>query len=39
METRAVAKFVRVPPRKARWVIDLIRGREVSAALAAVRFT
>ena len=39
MEVRAVARFVRVPPRKARWVIDLIRGREVTAALAAVRFT
>ncbi|MDZ4339691.1 MAG: 50S ribosomal protein L22 [candidate division NC10 bacterium] len=39
METRAVLKFGRVPPRKARLVIDLIRGRDVRQALAIIRFT
>lgn len=39
METRAVLKFVRVPPRKARLVIDLIRGRDVEQALTIIRFT
>jgi large subunit ribosomal protein L22 len=39
MESRAIAKFVRVPSRKARLVVDLIRGRDVGEALAIVRFT
>lgn len=39
MEARAILKFVRVPPRKARLVIDLIRGRDVQEALAIIRFT
>jgi large subunit ribosomal protein L22 len=34
MIARASAKYVRVPPRKAREVIDLIRGEDVSRALA-----
>lgn len=38
MEARAVARFVRVPPRKARLVVDMIRGKDVTTALAAVRF-
>ena len=29
MEARATAKTVRITPRKARLVIDLIRGRDV----------
>ncbi len=33
METRAVAKYVRVSPRKARLVVDLIRGRKAEEAL------
>ncbi len=33
MKIRAHARFVRVPPRKAREVIDLIRGEDVSRAL------
>jgi large subunit ribosomal protein L22 len=37
-EVRAVAKHVRVPPRKARLVIDLIRGRNADEALENVRF-
>lgn len=32
MEARAVAKKVRIAPRKARLVIDLIRGKHVSEA-------
>ena len=36
MIAKATAKFIRVPPRKAREVIDLIRGKDVSRALAAV---
>lgn len=39
METRAIARFVRVPPRKARLVVDLIRGRDVEQALVMIRFT
>jgi large subunit ribosomal protein L22 len=33
MEARAVARFVRVSPRKARLVIDAIRGKDVNNAL------
>lgn len=39
MEARAILRFVRVPPRKARLVIDLIRDRDVEEALAIMRFT
>lgn len=34
MEARAVARFVRVSPFKARRVIDLIRGKQVTQAQA-----
>lgn len=37
-EARAVARFVRVPPRKARAVVDLVRGRSVQEALRVLRF-
>jgi large subunit ribosomal protein L22 len=36
-EVRAVARFVRVPARKARLVVDLIRGRDVNSALIQVQ--
>jgi large subunit ribosomal protein L22 len=39
MEARAVARYVRVSPRKARLVVDLIRGKSVEDASATLRFT
>lgn len=39
MEAKAVARYVRIAPRKARLVIDLIRGKSVEEALAILRFT
>ena len=39
MEARAVARYVRVSPRKARLVVDLIRGKSVEEAAAILRFT
>jgi large subunit ribosomal protein L22 len=39
MEARAVARYVRVSPRKARLVVDLIRGKSVPEARAVLRFT
>ncbi len=38
-EAKAVARFVRVPARKARLMADLIRGRDVSSALVQVQLT
>ncbi|MDQ7793418.1 MAG: 50S ribosomal protein L22 [bacterium] len=39
MEGRAVARYLRIAPRKARVVINLIRGKPVDQALAILRFT
>src|SRR5262245_1799071 len=39
VEARATAKYVRMSPRKARTVIDLIRGKPVEEALRVLRFT
>ncbi|EIT84052.1 50S ribosomal protein L22 [Fictibacillus enclensis] len=39
MQAKAVAKQVRIAPRKARIVIDLIRGKQVGEALAILRLT
>lgn len=39
MEAKAVAKYMRISPRKARLVIDLIRGKKVDEAEAILRFT
>ena len=39
MQARAVAKYVRSSPRKARLVLDLIRGREAGDAMNLLRFT
>lgn len=38
-EAKAVLRYVRIAPRKARVVVDLIRGQQVPAALAVLRFT
>jgi len=38
-EARAIAKYIRISPRKARQVIDLIRGKKVGEALAILKFT
>jgi len=39
MEARATARYVRVSPRKARIVIDLVRGKSVTDAEAILKFT
>ena len=38
-EARAIAKHVRISPRKARAVIDLVRGKELKEAEAILKFT
>jgi len=38
-EARAVAKFIRISPRKIRQVIDLIRGKDVKEAMAILKYT
>jgi large subunit ribosomal protein L22 len=39
MEAKAVAKYIRISPRKARQVMDLIRGKDVREARAILKFT
>lgn len=39
MEARAIARYVRISPRKVRLVLNLIRGKRVDEALAILRFT
>ncbi len=39
MEARAIARHVRMSPRKARLVIDLIRGKSVNEAYALLQFS
>lgn len=39
MEAKAVAKYIRISPRKVRKVVDLIRGKKVGEALAILKFT
>jgi len=38
METKAVAKFVRISPRKIRLVMDQVRGKQVGEALNMLSF-
>jgi large subunit ribosomal protein L22 len=38
METQANARFIRIAPRKARYVADLIRGKKVEDALDILTF-
>lgn len=39
MEARAIARFVRIAPRKAQQVVDVVRGKQVDEALAILKFT
>lgn len=39
MEAKAVARNIRIAPRKVRLVVDLIRGKEVGEALAILKHT
>ena len=39
MEAKAIAKTVRIAPRKARLVADLVRGKNVSNALVILEYT
>lgn len=39
MQAKAVAKYVRIAPRKVSLVLDLIRGKEVGEAIAILRYT
>ena len=39
MEAKAVAKYVRIAPRKVRVVMNLIRGKNVVDAFAILKFT
>jgi len=38
-EAKAILRYVRVPPRKARAVVDLIRGQQVPQALSVLKYT
>jgi len=38
MEVRAVAKDTGIPPRKARLLIDMVRGKTVDSALTELKF-
>lgn len=38
-KAKAVAKYILISPRKARQVIDLIRGKGVNEAMAILKFT
>ena len=38
MESKAILRFARITPRKARRVIDLIRGKRAGDALLSLRF-
>lgn len=39
MDVKASAKTLRIPPRKARLVLDVIRGKNVKEAAAILKFT
>lgn len=39
MESKAVAKYIRISPSKVRQVIDLIRGKKVNEATAILKLT
>ncbi|MGV8145265.1 MAG: 50S ribosomal protein L22 [Alkaliphilus sp.] len=39
MEAKAIARYIRIAPRKAQLVVDLVRGKKVDEALAILKFT
>ena len=39
MEAKAVAKYIRMSPRKVRQVVNLVRGKDVDEALTILKFT
>ena len=39
MEAKATAKYVRVSPRKARLVVDQVRGKDIARAREILRFS
>jgi large subunit ribosomal protein L22 len=39
MEAKASLKFARIAPRKARVILDMVRGQQVAEALDQLRFT
>ena len=39
MEARAIAKYVRISPRKVNFICKEIRGKQVDEALSILRFT
>ena len=39
MESKAIAKYIRMSPRKVRQVVDLVRGRQVDNAINILHFT
>ncbi len=38
METKAILKYAKITPRKAKRVVDLIRGRKAGEAMISLRF-
>jgi large subunit ribosomal protein L22 len=38
MEAKAILRFARITPRKARRVVDLIRGKRASEAMVSLKF-
>ena len=38
-QAKAIARYVRIAPRKAQLVVDLIRGKQVGEAIAILRHT
>jgi large subunit ribosomal protein L22 len=38
METKAVAKYIRISPQKARLIADVVRGQDVETAITTLRF-